>query len=275
MTRRSDALALARGDVRDGTASIEHLLQVLGSRRVGPRVLARALPEVHAGCAELLASLAALGGALAVELEADPEGLAAMRALLDHAAARVGELGTALALGRRAPATLDARERLALEAVVRPIAGELATVVRLVDLLGAHVTSETTPIDFADALAGCGRPPGRRRADRIVVAAVDIRTGELRVSDAGLILELLAFAVAAVVRAGVTAPRIVVEKGPDGFPVFTVQAGDRLAPTEGRELEVVLGDALPRETEVLRASARHAGIKLEITEAGQRVSLAL
>ena len=271
MTRRSDALALARGDVRDGTASIEHLLQVLGSRRVGPRVLARSLPEVHAGCARLHASFAALEAELEAELEADPAGLAAVRALLAHASARVGEL--AVALSGRDRATLDVRERLALEAVVRPIASELATVVRLVDLLGAQVTSETTPIDFADALAG--RRPAQRRSGRAVVAVVEIRTGELRVSDAGVILELLAFAIAAVVRAGVAAPRIVVENGPDGSPLFTVQAADGLSPTAGRELEVALGDALPHETAVLGAVARHAGLTLEVKEDGRRVTIAL
>jgi hypothetical protein len=270
LIRPSDALAQARGDVRDGAASIEHLLQVLGSRRVGPRVLGRALPEVHAGCAELLASLGALERALAPEMEADPEGLAAVRALLEHAAARVGAL--AAALTGRDRAALDARERLALEAVVRPIAGELATLVRLVDLLGAHITGETTPIDFADALAG--RRPTQRGAGKTVVAAVEIRTGELQVSDTAMILELLAFAVAAVVRAGVTAPRIVVETGADGFPVFTVGDADGLAPAAGRQLEVPLGDPLPREVEVLRAAARHAGIKVEIADDGRRLTIA-
>ena len=271
MIRPSDALTLARGDVRDGAASIEHLLQVLGSRRVGPRVLLRALPEVHAGCADLCASLAALEGALAAEMAADPEGLAAVRALLGHAAARVAELAAALAGPERA--ALDARERLALEAVVRPIAGELATVVRLVDLLGAHITSETTSIGFADALAG--RRSWRRGAGKTIVAAVEIRTGELQVSDTAMILELLAFAVAAVVRAGVAAPRIVVEIGPDGFPVFTVRAADGLAPAAGRQLEVPLGEPLPREVDVLCAAARHAGIEVEVADEGRRVTVAL
>ena len=276
MTRGSDALAVARGDVRDGAASIEHLLQVLGSRRVGPRVIARALPEVHAGCASLHGSLGALERALGAELSTDPAGLEAVHALLAHAGARVEELATAL--GSRDRATIDARERLSLEAVVRRIAGELGTVVRLVDLLGTPVTSETTAIDFTDALADAQegrRPAPVRGATPPIVAGVDIRTSELRVGDTKLILELLAFAVGAVVRAGVATPRILVESGPEGFPVFTVRSAEGLPPAQGRALEVTLGEALPREMDVVRAAARHAGITLELTEEGRRATIAL
>jgi hypothetical protein len=273
VTRASDVLALARGDVRDGIASVEHFLQVLGSRRVGPRVIARGIPEVLAGCAPLRASLGALSEALRVELAGDPEGIEASLGLLAHAAARVDELARTFAASAGA-SSLDARERLALEAVVRRVAADLGTVLRLVDLLGAPVTSETTTIDLGDALAQRRARP--RAGATPVPASVDVRAQELVVGDARFVLDLLELAVAVVLRAGVITPRVVVDLGPDGFPVLTVDA----APGKPREadaqvLHVVLRDELPRESDVVRAAARHAGIAFTISEDRQRVSIAL
>jgi hypothetical protein len=273
--RAADALAIARGDVRDGVASIEHFLEVLGSRRVGPRVIARGVPEVLAGCVPLRAALAALVVALDVELAGDPEGVEAARSLLAHAAARVDEL--AAALEAQGGASLDARVRLALEAVVRRIAGELGTVVRLVDLLGATVTSETTTIDLGDALAHRRLRP--RLGSTKILVAVEVRVSELTVGDARMVLDLLELAVSTVVRAGVATPRIVVDLGPEGFPVFTVDSAPAKAGgsagADGQRLDVVLRDELPREPDVVRAAARHAGIALSIAPDRRRVTLAL
>jgi hypothetical protein len=276
LTHPSDALALARGDVRDGIAAIEHFREMLASKRVGPRGLARAVPEVQEGCAPLRASLATLERALEVELAADPEGLDAVRGLLAHATARITELSQALAARVNRP--LDARERLALETIVLPIAGELGRVVRLVDLLGAPVTSDTTTIDFGDALSE--RRPAPRSATQ-VLAAVEVRTQELAVGDARLVLELLEFAVATVARAGVEFPRIVVDGGPDGLPVFTVDAGTRPpkvsegSGVERRVFDVVMRDELPREVEVVCTAARKLGIELTIAEDRRKVTIAL
>ncbi len=216
----SEALALARGEVRDGVAAIEHLLQVLGSKRVGPRVLSRSMPELMAGCAPLRGALASLGEALAAELASDPEGLGAAAVLLAHAGGRVEALERALA--DHAGVSLDARERLGLEAIVRRVAGDLGAVVHLADLLGAAVTSETTTIDLDDALAQRRARP--RPGATPVPLTVDVRVSDLTVGDARLVLDLLEHAVASVVRAGVAAPRVVVDFGPDGFPAFTVCA---------------------------------------------------
>ena len=90
--RASDALAVARGDVRDGVASIEHFLHVLVSRRVGPRVLARGVPEVLAGFAPLRAALSALALAIRAELTGDLMGAEAAQSLLAHASRRVDDL---------------------------------------------------------------------------------------------------------------------------------------------------------------------------------------
>lgn len=276
MSRASDALTIARGEVRDGVAAIEHFLQVLASRRVGSRMLARTLPEMAAGCEPLQGALGTLADAVALELADDPDGVAAVRELLAHADARVAELFAALAAHEGE--AIDARVRLALEAIVRRVAGELGAVVRLVEMLGAPVTSETTAIDFADALSA-RRSAAARPGATVVHAAVEQHTTELCVGDARLVLELLELSLATVVRAGVGTPRIVVESGPEGFPIFTVEAArEKIAVGNGAGrlvFDAVLGDELPREAEVMRAAARHAGISLTIESGGRKVTIAL
>jgi hypothetical protein len=272
----SAALTQARGDVRDGVAAIEHFLQVLGSRRVGPRALAGGIPEVLSGCAPLAAALGVLGGAIQAELAPDPEGVEAAAAMLAHAGRRVDELAAALS-AQQGASSLDARERLALEAVVRRVATDLGTVVRLADLLGASVTSETTTIDLGDALAQRrARPPAGATP---VLTSVDVRVRELSVGDARLVLELLERAVSIVVRAGVATPRVLAELGPDGFPVLTVAPAPDLmksgASGDALVLDVVLRDELPREADVVRAAAQHAGIALTIAADRRTVTIAL
>lgn len=270
----SDALAVARGAVRDGGAALEHFVQVLASRRVGPRVLARAVPEVQAGCGSLLGALRALEAALEAELGEDTGGVDAVRGLLAYAAKQVEALEAGLASNRSRSTSMDARTRLALETLARPIAGDLGSVVRLVDMVGAPVTSARTAIDFDDALAA-RRSPQRSTATP-VLAVVDVRSSELRVGDARLVLELLEFCVATVVRAGVEAPRILVEAGADGAPSFTVDAAPRHTTSDAsacRVLDVILRDELPREADVVRAAARRAGIELVVAADGRSVSL--
>lgn len=273
---RSDALSLARGEVRDGVAAIEHFREVLVSRRVGPRMLRTAVPEMAAGCAPLIAALESVSSALGSELVRDPEGFTAVRGLIAHAIGRVAELGAALAT--HAGSTVDARVRLSLESVVKRVSAELAAVLRLIDMLGAPVTSDTMTIDFADALLArraAARPA--TPAPPSIQAAVELRTDELTVGDARLLLDLLEHAVAAVVRTGVTSPGIVVETGPDDLPTFTVEAASEKALAGARRLtfEVAMRDELPHELAVVRAAARHAGIALAIHDGGRKVTIAL
>jgi hypothetical protein len=276
VTRASEALSLARGDVRDGVAAIAHFLQVLGSRRVGSRALARAVPEVLAGCIPLRTALAALDAAQRGELAADPEGMEAASALIARALACVDELAAALRAHERA-SSLDARERLALEAVVRAVAAELSTVVRLFDLLGATVTSETTTIDLFDALAQ--RRAHHRPGTTAVHMAVESHLPELTVGNARLVLELLDLGVATVIRAGVTSPRVVVDRGAEGFPVLMVEEGspppEAGAGSTTQVLDVILRPALPREIDVIRAAARHAGLTVNVSDDRRRVTIAL
>jgi hypothetical protein len=267
-------LAVARGEVRDGVASVEHFLQVLASRRIGPRVVARGIPEVVAGCGPLRAALSGLAVSLRAELAEDPEGASAADRLLHHAARRVADLEAAL--GRHCDATaIEARERLGIEAIVRGAASELATIVHLVDLLGAPLSPETTTIDLDDAL---GQRQARAGATPVLVQ-LEVHVPEVTVVDARLFLELLERAVAIAVQAGVAEPRVTVELDADGYPRVVVDApGGRTklgSGGSGHVLDVSVRDPLPDERAVICAAARRASIDFQVAEGGRRVTLSL
>jgi hypothetical protein len=275
----SESLAIARGKVRDGISAVENLDQLLGSRRVGPRQLPHAILGVQEGCVSLLEALVELEGEMAKHLRGDDEGIASVASILAHASGLVRELADTLK--GREKAAIDARERLRLEAIVHRIAVELDTVMRLTDLLSASATSRSTVIDLGDVLAE-RRPPSRTLTP--VLAMVELRAPAL-VGDARIVLELLEFAVATVVRAGVEAPRIVADRGADDLLVITIAVSPGRAgaaatkgdanPKTTRILDVSLRPELPCQGAVVRAAARRAGIKYEVAEGGRSVTISL
>ena len=275
----SDALAAARGEVRDGISAVENLDQLLGSRRVGPRQLPHAILGVQEGCSGLVSALAKLEAQMALHLAGDDEGIASVASILAHASGLVSEL--AATLEGREKAAIDARERLRLEAIVHRIAVELDTVMHLTDLLSASATSRSTVIDLGDVLAE-RRPPSRTLTP--VLAMVELRAPAL-VGDARIVLELLEFAVATVVRAGVEAPRIVADRGADELLVITIAVSPGRAAPAGatgdinpmttRILDVSLRPELPCQSAVVRAAARRAGIDYVVAPDGRSVTISL
>jgi hypothetical protein len=275
----SDALAAARGKVRDGVSAVENLDQLLGSRRVGPRQLPHAILGVQEGCVHLLDALTELETEMEKHLRGDAEGIASVASILAHASGLVRELADTLK--GREKVVIDARERLRLEAIVHRIAVALDTVMRLTDLLSASATSRSTVIDLGDVLAE-RRPPSRTLTP--VLAMVELRAPAL-VGDARIVLELLEFAVATVVRAGVEAPRIVADRGDDDLLVITIAPSpSRVVPVASsaepnpkttRILDVSLRPELPSQGDVVRAAARRAGISYAVAADGRSVTISL
>ncbi len=227
----------------------------------------------------LLDALVELEKQMATHLRGDDEGIASVASILAHASGLVRELADTLK--SREKAAIDARERLRLEAIVHRIAVELDTVMRLTDLLSASATSRSTVIDLGDVLAE-RRPPSRTLTP--VLAMVELRAPAL-VGDARIVLELLEFGVATVVRAGVEAPRIVADRGPDELLVITIAASpgrasivvakDDVNPRTTRILDVSLRPELPCQSAVVRAAARRAGINYEVAPDGRSVTISL
>lgn len=278
-SKPSAALVVALGDVRDGVAAIEAFVEALGSRRVGPRVLASNVPDVRRGCAPLRAAIDAFEQAIAVPLGDDAAARDAVKAMLDHAALRVTEIEKTLA-AREDGAPIDARERLAIEAVVRPGARELDAAVRLADLLVAAITPQSTWIDIGEVLDERQAAAASQIAARLVLPASIVV-----VHDPRLLRDLFEFAVATVARAGVKEPQIAASRDADGLLVAKVGAGlaapprrapDKRrapAPPPPRVLHVALRPELPREPDVVRAASRRAGFDLRISGDGREVTL--
>ena len=270
----------ARGAVREGVTAIENLAQLLRSRTVGPRQLGHALPEMRLGCVHLAEAIAEVKRAMTNYLASDPAGLAAFLGMLSHASVRVDELG--VAIRAKEPTPLDARERLALESVVRRIGGELDAMLRLIDLVGVATTMRTADIDLSALLAERRRPSQRLTP---VHAIIELRAPTFR-ADARVVLELLEFAVATVVRAGVESPRIVADLAgvPDEPLLITVgpapargAGGMALKSAEDlkniRILDVSLRPELPHEAEVVQAAARFSGFSFKVADDRKSVTI--
>ena len=270
---KESELASLRGAVRDGVAAIENLANVLASRRVGPRVIERALPEVRAGCLVLTGALEQLRAALPEILVGDANGIDASNEMLEHAGLRVAEL--AADLERRESDPLDARERLALDALARGISAELAGLVRVVDLLGTVSNPRTTALELRDLLSQ--KRPLKGAPSTPITVSVDLGTQPTLLGDAYVVLDLLIFALAVSARSGIVNPFLGVSVTEDAHIVIVVgRPPDKLPATvEKRVIEVPSRNPLPRENEVLVAAARRAGIKVTRDATTERITFVI
>ncbi|WP_437650131.1 hypothetical protein [Sorangium sp. So ce362] len=284
-----ERLAAALGAARDGAAGIESFAHLLGSRRVGPRGVALALPEVCEGCAALVSALDSLSAAVRdgfVETD-DAAAADAACALLEHAGVEAARLteelsraaasappgrGPGRGRGERAGSErgIDARQRLALEASVRRTARELSGALRLSELVIATLELRPTPLDLIDVLRNWsasaveGRP-----VVGISVASADSRANEVE-GDVRAVSGLMELAVGMVSAAGIASPHLTVSRLPDGRS--TVRIAER-GPREGApvvSLDVVLRDGGERAAAVARVVARRARVDL-VEGAGGRV----
>lgn len=273
-----ERLAAARGAVRDGAAAVESFAQLLGSRRVGPRGISRALPEVQEGCAVLRAALGELDAALAEELAGDDDAVEASRAVLAHAGAEAARLeaeldGEPIGPGRRAARAkapverpLDARQRLALEAVVRHASRELAGALLLVDLLVAAIDLRPTPLNLTDVLRerGSQRSPGQPSARIEVACGGDCDNIE---ADPRVIGGLIELAAGVLIGAGAPRARLSAQRRADGRLAVTLASGAGAVPPGTVDVDVPLRDGGPRARGIARAAARRAGIELTVSGA--------
>ncbi|WP_437930835.1 hypothetical protein WMF37_16955 [Sorangium sp. So ce291] len=286
-----ERLAAALGAARDGAAGIESFAHLLGSRRVGPRGVALALPEVCEGCAALVSALDSLSAAVRdgfVEA-GDAAAADAACAVLGHAGVEVARLTDELSRaaagappgraprgrGERGGAErgIDARQRLALEASVRRTARELSGALRLSELVMATLELRPTPLDLIDVLrnwsatAAEGRP-----VVGISVVSSEGRANEVE-GDVRAVSGLMELAVGMVSAAGVASPHLTVSRLPDGRS--TVRIAER-SPREAAPavaLDVVVRDGGERAVAVARVVARRARIELAEGTGGRVVTM--
>lgn len=152
-------LDAARGLVRDALGSLSNLEQLLKSLRVGPKALSAVIPDVHASCAPLLGAVRELLAALRGHLPDD----VAPGALEAFIAPRVEALERALSTARRQP--INARNRLALEAVVGQAAQELDAARALIDLLEEALGGPSVRVDLLELVRSADQSGERSNSE--------------------------------------------------------------------------------------------------------------
>jgi hypothetical protein len=276
----SKRLAAARGAVREGVAAAEGFAQLLGSRRVGPKGVARALPEVREACATLAIALQALDAAIAEEVAGDVEAAEAASAVLAHAAAEVARLSADLVRPgpRSTPMELvravDARQRLALDASARRAARELHDALHLTEILSAALDRRPTPIGLADVLRERSAGPAQGEPTLKVCAVSEPGCAVGFDADARVVGGLIELAAGIVRRAGVTSPALSAARRADGR--VEVRIGAQGAAHQGDRavaFELPLRGGGPRAVAVARAVARRAGMELAIEGEDKEVLL--
>ena len=132
--------------MRDTLGAIHNLVHLLGSMRVGPKALARVIPDVQASCNQMVVAVR--------EVVSTTEGAnLGSKAVADTAqlvVARMKELEKAL--GRAKKGGLRAAERLTLERTVGVIARDLDGALEIVELLSEASATGSVPVDVTDVI---------------------------------------------------------------------------------------------------------------------------
>jgi hypothetical protein len=157
------------GAVREGVTTVDNVVTVLRSPRVGPRQLLRALPDLVdavRAVAEVFARVDALVTWLFAPSDPARDAVARM-----GATAKTSLLALADALELGVASGLGARVRLELEAHASEVAARLALVGVVVELLPAAAAPHLASLDLADLVEGArGHDP--IRADPQVFAGL-------------------------------------------------------------------------------------------------------
>jgi hypothetical protein len=164
--------------------------------KVGPKALAKVIPDVRASCAPMIAAA---------------EGLTKVTEGTAFDMKPVGELGRLVAarmtefdraLGKVRSATLRASDRLGLETLVGRIITDLDGARELMDLLAEASATSSVPVDVTDVIRESAARPDATggRTARAIVSFADPASAVLVKANPRLAMRLLAFAVAFAVR---------------------------------------------------------------------------
>jgi hypothetical protein len=141
---RLNPLAEANGLVRDVLAAVRNLENLLRSPLVGPRALAPVIPGLSELCVPLQASVEEIHRY--VQATAATSTTDAVHALADQIRATCDRLR--LALEQAGASAMDAKARLAFEAEVQDIGGDLNSVRQLMTLLALATDGPAVDMDL-------------------------------------------------------------------------------------------------------------------------------
>jgi len=191
---RLSPIVEGRGVLRDVLAAVRNLEDLLRSPRVGPRALARVIPELKGFGVPLLVSVDQILRSVqeAAELPVD----AAVTEVGTYVEAVVARLH--VSLERALGTALDAKSRLRFESALGQAGAELNGVRQLLDLLIRATERSETELDLEEVVEVAFSAPsgnGRRATSIKVVAAYERDGTEFRAS-AGVLVPLVALGAA-------------------------------------------------------------------------------
>jgi len=180
--------------MRDTVGAIHNLQHLLGSMRVGPKALARVIPDVHASCAPMITAARDLVATARVRVES----AASCGEIAELVIARMRELERALEHAKGG--SLKASDHLMLESTVGRVVKDLDGSLELVELLVEASATGRVPVDVTDVVRESGSRPdtGSGRGRRIRVSIDGPPEPVLVRVNPRLALRLFAFSVAAV-----------------------------------------------------------------------------
>lgn len=199
------------GELKDGAAGLIALSELLGSRRVGPKSVARALAEVPEACAVAERAAAPLASDIAAVTRDYPSAAAALFALQEGAVLALNALSTEAEAASRSP--VDARSRLVLERVSREAASRVAATLFAVELFACVSAPRPVTVRVADVLTF---GPAVADGPNVVRATLDVPPEPLVTIDAKLLRALVELCVQIVAAGGVARPHVSVSGGRTG-----------------------------------------------------------
>gem|GEM_PF-6095841 len=260
-------LALSLGALREGCAAIEAFGDLLASRRVGPRALARARVATLEACVTLVGALGPFERIVAASLGDDCSANEILSRLCERLKLHMSAIMKALC----AATPLSARRRLELETLFRDHRAGIKDCVALCDLAVASAT--IVPVELHLGALMQRYHHDRAVDDGAVVLELDVDETPIR-TGRRLLAGLIELSVSLVCRDGASRARLSATTRPDGtFVVRVVRApSDRSA-----EKSVVLlrRGELDLGLDVARMAARRAGIDVAFDDATNEASIVL
>lgn len=269
LARRSSALDIERGNLRESLGGLRNLAQLLHSLRVGSRPLSTVLPGARDACDPLRSAMTQILAAADTALG----DRAATSSLESYVSPRLAELEAALTDAAQRP--LSVKMRLSLEERVTRLSQELDTARHLFDLLADSIAGSAIRLDVLELSrqSFAGPPSGGSWPRETLVATL---SGD----DSGLEVEVNPRATTALIALG--AELVTDPQDPTRVPsirVSPLENGCRIVierggTAAGEELMLLRRGIVPPTVPVVTAAARANGARLEFDPELGRFALA-
>ncbi|MFO0592465.1 MAG: hypothetical protein U0441_33285, partial [Polyangiaceae bacterium] len=191
------------GELKDSAAGVVSLAELLGSRRVGPKVVAAALPAAQEACGGVASAVEAVANDVLSVLPKDSSAIAEVTAAFERAAASVRSLGVEAAAATSSAG--EAKTRLVLERAASLASAHVTAALFVADLFAHASRPRVVSIRVADVL---GFGPAIVEGPSVVRATLDAPPAPVATTDARLLRALVELSVLLVTAAGVTSPHV-------------------------------------------------------------------